>query len=127
MIADFNAGKSGNVSEHAVESTLLDIRVCCCRPTKVLFFIERHRRLRLQWRRKFRHWTPAQWKYVAWLSESQFFLHHTDGTVTILWLAKEQLLDQCMLGAIKGARLLIRLWRALGYAVVTNNTIKSVV
>ncbi|GBM88474.1 hypothetical protein AVEN_144796-1 [Araneus ventricosus] len=66
LAAQYNAGPSASVSEHTVQRTLLDMRLCSRRLTRVPLLTERHRQLRLQWAREHRDWTLDEWMRVAW-------------------------------------------------------------
>ncbi|GBM07838.1 hypothetical protein AVEN_138677-1 [Araneus ventricosus] len=98
LTAQYNAGPSASVSEYTVQRTLLDMRLCSRRPTRVHLLTKRHRQLRLQWAREHRDWTMDEWKRVDWSDESRFLIHHVDGHVRVRRLPGEQLLPSCTAG-----------------------------
>ncbi|GBN42102.1 hypothetical protein AVEN_209180-1 [Araneus ventricosus] len=62
LTAQYNADLSASVSEHTVQRTRLDMRLCSRRPTRMPLLTKRHRQLRLQWAREHRDWTMDEWK-----------------------------------------------------------------
>ncbi|GBM07790.1 hypothetical protein AVEN_33085-1 [Araneus ventricosus] len=98
LTAQYNAGPSASVSEHTIQRTLLDMRLCSRRPTRVLLLTKRHRHLRLQWAREHRDWTMDERKRVSWSDESRFLIHHIDGRTRVRRLPGEQLLPTCTAG-----------------------------
>ncbi|GBN25451.1 Transposable element Tcb1 transposase [Araneus ventricosus] len=127
LTAQYNAGSSASVSEHAVQRTLLDMGLCSRRPTRVPLLTKRHRQLRLQWVREHRDWTMDEWKRVAWSDESRFLIHHVDGLVRI---RQEQLLPSCTAGHTQAGGGGIMLWgtfswTALGPVVMVEQTMKA--
>lgn len=116
LTAQYNAGPSGNVSEHTVQRTLLDMGLRSKRPTRVPLLTKRHRQLRLRWAREHRDWSMDQWERVAWSDESRFVLHDADGRVRIRRLPGEQLLPQCTVGHTQAGGGGIMLWGTFSWA-----------
>ncbi|GBM12195.1 hypothetical protein AVEN_21004-1 [Araneus ventricosus] len=108
LTAQYNAGSSVSVSENTVQQTLLDMRLCSRRPTRVPLLTKRHRQLRLQWAREHQEWTMAERKRVGWSVESRFFNHHVNGRVSRL--PGEQLLPFCTAGHTQAGGGGIMLW-----------------
>ncbi|GFV99621.1 transposable element Tcb1 transposase [Trichonephila clavipes] len=146
LTTQYNSGPSRIVSEHTVQWTLLDMKLCSKRPTCVPLLTKCHRQLRLRWAQEHHNWSMDQFAIqspspdkrgvkamvtvVAWSDESQFVIHHADGRVRIRRLPGEQLLPQCTVGHTQAGGGGILLWgtfswASLGPVVVVEQTMNT--
>lgn len=76
VAADFNSGRQKKISVATVKRRLSEVGLNGRRPRKVPLLSRRNIRMRLEWARKHRHWTAADWEKVVWSDESNIEVIH---------------------------------------------------
>jgi transposase len=82
---------------------------------KVPLLVQRHRRDRLKWARKYQHWTVEDWKRVIWSDETKILLIGSDGRVYTWKEPGESISDRTTVPTVKhgGGRLMV--WGCMGW------------
>lgn len=68
-----------NISSRTGRRILCRLNLKAYRPARKALLKDCHRRARLLFATKYRHWTPEQWAKVVWSDESKFNMHNSDG------------------------------------------------
>ena len=72
-----------------------------------------HRKRRLDFARKYAHWTAQDWKKVIWTDESSFENGKNSAVVKVWRQAHEKYLEECLVPSFKSGRTSVMVWGAI--------------
>lgn len=95
----YNEGVQNTISERTARRTLKQMGYSNRRPHRGPVLTVKNRKLRLQFAQAHQKWTVADWKNVAWSSETRFQLQQSDGRIKI-WHERQESLDPSSVGSL---------------------------
>lgn len=121
----YNQGTQNTISERTARRTLKQMGYSNRRPQRTPVLSAKNKKLRLQFAQAHQNWTIADWKKVAWSSETRFQLRQSDGRVKI-WHEPLESLDPSVAAAGGGTIMwAIFSWHKLGPLVPLQNSLNA--
>jgi transposase len=110
------------VSVRTIRNSLYEMEFFSRIAVKKPFISKRHAADRLEFARKYEHWTSSDWAKVIWTDESSFELGKNSRTVRVWRRAYEKYHWDCLAPSFKSGRTSVMVW-----AAITGTTKSSIV
>ncbi|GFU98117.1 ryanodine receptor [Trichonephila clavipes] len=116
-----------SVSHTTIQRILLRLGVRSRRLVRAPMLTAVHRRRRLEFARQYSSWTSTEWRHVAFLDESRFMLHRTDGRWRIRRETSERNHPATIAGTVQARGWSIMVWgmfswHSLGSLIIVEGT-----